>query len=71
MTMTIEQKKKSIKQCDIHFLKGEQFKTNIISVVLRIPLTKQNTKKNYGQITKKEIYHKYIQQKMNMMKDVS
>ncbi len=45
MTMTIEQKKKSIKQCDIHFLKGEQFKTNIISVVLRIPLTKQNATK--------------------------
>ena len=45
MTMTIEQKKKSIKQCDIHFLKGEQFKTNVISVVLRIPLTRQNATK--------------------------
>lgn len=45
MTMTIEQNKKSIKQCDIHFLKGEQFKTNVISVILRIPLTRQNTTK--------------------------
>ena len=42
MTMTIEQKKKSIKQCDIHFLKGEQFKTNII--LLKFILFCRNTR---------------------------
>lgn len=45
MTMTIEQQKKSVKQCNIHFLEGEQFKTNVISILLRIPLTRQNVTK--------------------------
>lgn len=45
MTMTIEQEKNLIKQWNIHFLNGEQFKTNVISIVLRIPLTRQNATK--------------------------
>lgn len=45
MTMTIEQQKKAVQQCHIHFLEGEQFKTNVISVLLRIPLTRQNATK--------------------------
>lgn len=45
MTMTIEQQKKMVQQCHIHFLEGEQFKTNVISVLLRIPLTRQNATK--------------------------
>lgn len=45
MTMTIEQQKKAVQQCHIHFLEGKQFKTNVISVLLRIPLTRQNATK--------------------------
>ena len=41
--MTME--KKSIQQCDVHFLTGKQFKTNVIAILLRIPLTRQNTTK--------------------------
>ena len=37
--------KKQIQQCDIHFLEGQSFKTNIIAILLRIPLTRQNTTK--------------------------
>lgn len=37
--------KKQIQQCDIHFLEGQPFKTNIIAILLRIPLTRQNTTK--------------------------
>ena len=33
--------KKQIQQCDIHFLEGQSFKTNIIAILLRIPLTRQ------------------------------
>ncbi len=43
MIMTIE--KKSVQQCNVHFLEGQQFKTNIIAVLLRIPLTRQNATK--------------------------
>lgn len=37
--------KKQVQQCDIHFLEGKPFKTNIIAILLRIPLTRQNTTK--------------------------
>ena len=43
MILTME--KKQIQQCDIHFLEGQPFKTNIIAILLRIPLTRQNTTK--------------------------
>ena len=41
----MQQQKKSIQQCHIHFLEEQQFKTNVISILLRIPLTRQNTTK--------------------------
>lgn len=45
MTITIQEQKKALQQCHIHFLEEKQFKTNVISILLRIPLTRQNTTK--------------------------
>ena len=43
--MTIEKEKNNQKQQHIHFLEVNQFKTNIISIGFRVPLTRENATK--------------------------